>query len=130
MKKKATKKRVVKKRRTAAQKAATKKLVALNKKRTTKKKTTARKKKPVRRRNPARSRRSIKHHVLCVVPSVAGVKKGLDPKQTGYWTGTGWDTKKTKAVKYPSLAAVKNEAMHLPKKYRSGIYWSYAHEAA
>lgn len=69
-----------------------------------------------------------KGYVLCVVPSVAGLNKGIDPKKTGYWTGLGWDTVKGKSVIYPTLDAAKHEAAHLPRKYRSGLYWSYATE--
>lgn len=83
---------------------------------------------PKRKHNPVKKTRPRKWRVLCVVPSVAGINKGLDPKKTGYWTGTGWDTNKSKAVRFPNVQAARNTAAELPKKYRSGLYWSYATE--
>ena len=123
-KRKVTKKHKVTKKRSAKQIAATKRLVAFNKKRRSKKTTV--KRKPVRRTNPRKNVTSKKRYVLCVVPSAAGLNSGIDPKTTGFWTGTGWDTRKDKAVRYPSIQAIKNEVAHLPVKYRSGKDWSYA----
>jgi len=121
MKKKVTKKRTVKKKRSAAQIAATKKMLAANRK----KRGTVRKTNPVRKKT-----RTVRHHVLAVIPSEMGKKHGLDPKTIGYWTGTGWDNLKTKAVKYPSLQAARNEAHHMPKKYRPNRYYAFATETA
>lgn len=149
-KKKATaRKSPVKKKRTAKQIAATKRLVAANKARAKKRVGTSTRKKSMttgkaptkrlkKRRaantkpgyypNPRKKTTRKKWRVLCVVPSAAGINSGIDPNKTGYWTGTGWDTRKDKAVRYPNLEAARNEAAHLPKKYRSGMYWSYATE--
>lgn len=140
-KKKATKKKVARKRnpakkkRSAKQIAATKRLVASNKKRRknpdTKKKVAKKKvakKKTVRKTNPAKRRAPRKWRVLCVVPSVAGIKSGLKENETGYWTGSGWDTRKSKAVRFPDVEAARNAAANLPAKHRSGRNWSYATE--
>ena len=41
--------------------------------------------------------------------------------ETGYWTGTGWDTNMSAAVVYPNLDAAKGEIAHMPRKYLPGI---------
>lgn len=132
MKKKAAKKSVVKKRRTPAQIAATKKLVALNKKRkSTSKKKVSSKRRTMRKSNPVKKKARVsRHHVLAIVPSAAGLNAGLNPKTIGYWTGTGWDTLKSKAVKYPTLDGAKKEAFHMPKKYRPTRFYAFATETA
>ena len=137
-KKRATVKRrrnPTKKKRTAKQIAATKKLIAFNKKRKKNpaKKVTKRtvtKRKPIKRKsNPVRKRRVSKWRVLCVVPSVRGLKEGnLKDNETLYFSGLGWGTRKSQAIRFPSVQAAKNMVAILPVKYRSGPWWSYATE--
>lgn len=133
-----------KKKRTPKQIAATKKLVALNKKRASARKkvgtsqtakSRATKKAPSKRLKQRRSLNTKKgyypnpilkgRYVLKIVPTPYGLKNGT-PTTKAYWTGTGWDTSKSKAVIYPSLKAVKGEASHLPTKYKPGRNYSLA----
>lgn len=99
--------------RTLKQQRATKKLIAFNKKRRAVKRRVVKRRPTVKKRNPTVKKRAVK-------TSNYGYLIGLrnaDTGKTGWFTGTGFDTDKKKAIISRSKQVMLNVAQNIPAGY-------------